>query len=715
MKRTLLVEIGCEEIPARMLPEAAAELERGLIQILDKAGLGHGAPRRFWTPRRLAVLVPETDSATAAKEDLLIGPPAAAAWDNTGAPGKALIGFAKKQGLEPSAFFRHETDKGVYAAARVARGGESIGAVLAAALPAAVASIPFPKMMRWAEGEHRFVRPVHWIVTLSGEELLPLAIFGVEAGRETAGHRTLGPGKQVVPSADQWEAVLEKAGVIVDPARRRIALATALAAEAEKAGGLLLPDPELLEQIADIVEYPGAVTGSFPARFVEELPWEVLKVCLRHHQLAFCIRGGDQKLLPHFAVAVNRPDDPEGHVRRGHEWAVVARLEDALFFWNEDRKAPLADRGPALDGVVFQKDLGTYAAKTGRVAELVAALGQRLGRPADSIPALGRAAELARCDLVTGLVGEFPELQGVAGGLLAFADGEPEAVAAAVYDLYRPAGGDDSLPASPEGKLLGLADRLDTLAGGFLAGLEPSGSKDPFALRRAGNALIRLAVADPLVDLRSALDLALARFPAAGTGPGPDLGSRAGESRSKLIDFLFERFAVLAEREGARYDEIAAVRAGVTAGGPFRPADLLARLAALRGFRESSDFLALVLASKRVGNILSQAEGRGERPEPGEGAAALALPAELELARAVGDAENTIARQREAGAYQAALATIAGLRPVVDRFFDDVLVMDPDAAVRRARLGLLARVRQLAGAVVEISEIVVLGSERTGN
>lgn len=704
----LLIEIGAEEIPARMLPGAAEDLEHTVLELLDRAGLAHGAAVRFWTPRRLALFVERVDAATPAREELLLGPPAAAAWDGDGRPTKALEGFARKTGREVGAFSRHETPRGVYAGALGVAGGEPLAAVLAEGLPPALARMTFPKMMRWGDGSARFVRPVHWLVVLHGNEVLPLSLFGVESGRSSRGHRVFGPGSFEIPGAGEWVAALERQGVVADPRARRERLALELARLADAAGGRLVEDPGLLEESADIVEFPGAQVGRFEPHFVRDLPAEVLGSCLRTHQKAFCVRD-DAGLLPLFAVAVNRPDDPEGHVRRGHEWVVSGRLEDALFFWNEDRRQRLACRGPRLEGIVFQRELGSYAAKTRRLIHLVDALGAMAGLDSGTRRRLARAAELSRCDLTTGLVGEFPELQGVVGGLLARADGEPEEVAAAIYDLYLPSGADDPLPATTPGRVLGLADRLDTLAGGFAVGLVPSGSSDPFALRRFGTAAVRLALAEPAIDLRPALTAAIDGY--RGDETGPDFSANPAQTRETLVRFLLERLGAIAERDGARYDEIAAVVAMVDPAGttPLLPGDLWKRLAALRAFRESDDFLALAAAAKRVRNILAQAAERGEEIAPGDNEGALFEAEEVRLAAAIGRAESELDAAARSGAYEHALARVAQLRPDVDLFFDKILVMDKDDGLRRARLGLVARVARATHGVVDMAELVVAG------
>lgn len=705
-RATLLIEIGCEEIPARMLPAAAGDVAQVVTDLIERANLAHGEVRPLWSPRRLAVIVEEVETTTASREERLLGPPAAAAFAADGRPTKALEGWARKQGIDPAQITRIQTDKGDYAGATIVRAPRPLAAVLADGFEKAIAAISFPKTMRWGSGEYLFVRPVHWLVALADHELLPLSLFGVVAQRQTRGHRALAPGPHELTCAADYLHLLESARVIVDPQRRIQALRQALEVAAEQVGGKLVEDDELLAESCDIVEWPGALCGSFDGRYVDEVPSEVLSTCLRHHQKGFSIaRHAGGGLLPLFGVAVNVPSDPEGHIRRGHEWVVSGRLADALFFWGEDRKQRLDARLDRLEGTVFQRELGTFGQKTRRVERLARVLSADVANV--DAGALRRAALLARCDLATGLVGEFPEIQGIVGGLLARADGEDDAVCAAVRDLYLPSGPDDALPATPEGRWLGIADRLDTLVGGFAVGLAPSGSKDPFALRRAGTALIRLALDTPALNLTTALAQALAGYD--GGAAGPDLRSRVSDELTTLSVFLFERFGTVAERriDGLRYDELAAVRP--LALKRFIASDLLERLRALSQFRASDDFHALAAASKRVRNILDQAAERGELIEPGELASALVLPEEQELARALdrsgAEVETASAERR----YVDALGTLAALRPAVDRFFDKILVMDPDDAKRRARLGLLARLNQQAASVVDLAQVVVEG------
>lgn len=704
-KADLLIEIGCEEIPARMLPQAARDLAERVTGLLDGAGLEHGEARAYWTPRRLASLIPAVSLSTAASSETVVGPPASVAWDADGNLTRAASGFASKQGVDPSSLQRVETERGVYAAAVVERPPLDVGDVLAAGFERAVAGMTFPKTMTWGDGTYTFVRPVHWLVALAGDRVLPLRLFGLEAGRVSRGHRVLSGGEVSIPSAAAWADALAAANVHVDPVERREVLDRVLAGCAAEAGGTLVPDPELLAEVSDMVEVPAALTGRFDRKFVSELPAEVLRTCLKHHQKAFSVESGEGR-LPVFAVAVNMTEDPEGHIRRGHEWVVSGRLEDALFFWREDRRRTLADRLPELEGVVFHEKLGTYAAKTARVRALCRWLAGQAGLDENGCGTLDRAAQLARCDLVTGLVGEFPELQGVVGGLLARADGEDPGAAVAMASLYRPAGTVDDLPGERAARLLGIADRADTLTGGFGAGLVPSGSKDPFALRRAGTALLRLAAAEDGLQLGALVDQAIEQFESGAGGDGAGAGAR--EARGTLIEFLLDRFGMLAEREGARYDEIAAVRA--VAEPRLDAADMFRRVRALAAFRDSEDFLALAVASKRVRNILAQAEERGDPVEIGHGAGGLDEPSAIALHEEVGRAEADLAGLLGRADYEAALGRLAATRPAVDRFFDDVLVMDPDPGRRAARLGLLARLNQLARDVVDLSQLVVEGA-----
>lgn len=707
-REPLLLELGCEEIPARMLRAGAEELDRRVRGLLESAGIAHGASRLSWTPRRLTLRLEEVGEAAPRSTRTLTGPPARAAWDSEGNPTRAAEGFARKHGLGAERLTRLETSRGEYAALEVETGGETPGEVLAAGLPAALAAMPFPKLMRWGDGAHRFVRPVHWVVALHGRSLLDLQVFDVPSGRESRGHRFLGPERVVLAHPDDYVESLREAGVVVDPEERRRRIHEAAHALAAEAGGRLAEDPDLLEEVADLVEHPGVVLGEFPKRFCG-LPGPILETTLRHHQKAFAVRDDVGESLPRFVAVVNTDRDPAGHVRRGNEWVVSGRLEDAEFFFHEDRKRSLEEWARELDQVTYHADLGSYAAKARRLERLAVLLGRRLGTAEAEIEAARRAALLAKADLVTGMVGEFPELQGVVGAIYAAGDGEAPAVAEAIGAHYRPQGPEDEVPPSGARALVALADRLDALVGSFGAGARPTGSRDPFGLRRAALGALRL-----LLENGSELDLSRALDEAAG-GYGSSTDSPAlpqgweGEARSGLHGFLEERLAFLLGEEGARYDEVAAAAAATGAG--LAPLDRKARVEALRGIRGDEDFLALAAAAKRIRNILTQAREKGEEPAAEPAADALAEPAERELLRAAEQTRSDAESLAAEGRYGPALRRIAALRIPVDDFFEKVLVMDPDARRRAQRLALLDRVGELLHSVIDFSQIVVEGEE----
>jgi glycyl-tRNA synthetase beta chain len=486
MKAPLLIEIGCEEIPARMIPAAASDLAARTGAILDQAGLAHGAVSSWGGTRRLAVRIDDVEARQADRSEQVLGPPASAAFDAGGKPTSAAAGFARKQGVAPEALRRIETEKGVYAGFQRDVAGRSVGEVLASTFPAAVAAMAFPKTMRWGSGAHRWVRPVHWLLAIHGGDVLPIELFEVRAGGSSMGHRFLAQGAVKIADPGAYAGALRAAFVLADPDERRKALSRRLAEAAAAAGGELVEDASLLEEVVDLVEWPGVVAGRFDDRFLD-LPREILVTTLRHHQKSFSVQRG-YKLLPVFLSVANTDRDPAGHVRRGNEWVVSGRLEDARFFWDEDRRTPLSARLETLRRVTFHQKVGSYADKAERVANLAAEIARRVGLDDQRDIAVARdAGRLAKTDLVTGLVGEFPELQGIAGGLLLRGEGSDPAVADGVYEHYKPVGPEDGVPSSVTGAIVSLADKLDTVAALTAVGEAPTGSRDPFGLRRAAN------------------------------------------------------------------------------------------------------------------------------------------------------------------------------------------------------------------------------------
>jgi glycyl-tRNA synthetase beta chain len=679
-----------------MIAAAAGDFGRRIETILDQSALGRGAGRAWGGSRRLAVRVEAVEGRQADREELVLGPPARAAFGPDGEPTGAAVGFARKQGIEPSALARIETEKGEYAGFRRSVRGRTLGEILAVALPQAVEGMSFPKSMRWGDGRFRWVRPVHWLVALHGAEVLAIELFGIRAEGASRGHRFLAPGPVAVPHPDRYAEALTAAFVVTDPEERRELLLRRLHDAAASAGGSLVADDGLLEEVAELVEWPGVVTGRFEPRYLE-LPREILVTTLRHHQKAFSVQA-EGRLLPVFLAVANTDRDPAGHVARGNGWVVGGRLEDARFFWTEDLKRPLASRLPALEGVAFHKKAGSYLDKVLRTRRIAEDLARRLGLAAADAEAAGRAAELSKADLTTGLVGEFPELQGVVGGLLLRHEGEDARVADAVYEHYRPAGAADSLPGTDAGAVLAVADRIDTLGALLAAGETPTGSRDPFGLRRAAAAIFRI-----VLDRGWALSV-------------DDLG---GASAPRLLAYLEQRLRDFLREREFTVNEIGSVLEvrGAEGAAKWTLPDVVARLEAIRGVRGRADFEHLVDLTKRVDNILSK--GAAEIGEALSGAVERAgyresEPAALRLEALVDECAPLMRAGSERKRYAEILDLISGFVQPVDRFFEEVLVIDPanpDATRHRSRL--LARLRTLLVSHFDIRELAGQADRRS--
>ena len=690
-RATLLLEIGCEEIPARMITAASRELERRVLEILDEAGLAHGPAESWSGPRRLAVAVQGVSGRQQDRDELVLGPPAKVAFDADGKPTPAALGFAKKQGIVADQLQRTKTERGDYAAFRRQTTGKAVGEVLAARLPAQVTSMPFPKTMRWADGAHRWVRPVHWVVALHGKKILQLELFGVRSGRSSMGHRFQTDKPVKIGSPASYVDDLKRACVLVDPAARRNSLSELLSAAAQEAGGQVVEDDRLLDEVADLVEWPGVVVGRFDERFLE-LPGELLATTLRHHQKCFSLVDAGGNPMAAFLAVANTNDDPQGHVRRGNEWVVGGRLDDARFFWREDRRAPLEQRTEDLAGVVFHAKVGNFHEKAERIAALAGRLGKVVGSDDATIEHAVTAAWLCKNDLLTRTVGEFPELQGQVGGLMLRAEQCPEAVAQGVYEHYRPAGANDALPASETGALVSVADKLDSIASLIGAGETPTGSRDPLGLRRAGSGVFRI-VGDRDWDLSVRALSELCK------------GDEA------LGDFLAERLVRFWADGGWAATEIRAVtRDQIDATGwrAWRLADIEARLAAIARVRERVDFEQLADLTKRVDNILTK--GR----EAFESAAAEARavdftedqPSALALAEMLAGNGDVLDRYIEDRRYNDVVDLLAGFVEPVEVFFDNVLVVDPaNPAATLGRRDLLAALREWLTRCFDIREL----------
>jgi glycyl-tRNA synthetase beta chain len=689
---TFLFEIGLEEIPARMIAPAQEELEGGVEKLLLREKLvGDGfATRGYSTPRRLAVIADGVLARQSDQDEELVGPSVKIAFKD-GQPTPAAIAFAKKAGIDVSATTTVTNNKGEYIAARVTRKGRAAADVLTAGLPKEIANIDWPKSMYWRPGKpERFVRPVKWLLALLDGEIVPVEFAGVRAGHVTYGHRILhGNDPVVIDLPANYLAKLTAAKVNADVPLRRHTIRKALDAATRTVVGMRWREDEaLVETVTHLTEWPSAVLGSFEAEYLS-LPEEVLVTVMRDHQKYFAVEDTAGKLAPHFLAVLNTETDAEGEaiIRHGNERVLRARFNDARFFWDFDQKIPLEDRVEMLKSITFQKDLGSYFDKTQaniRIAAALAADVVAAGGDVD-VSALEEAALLAKADLTTELVKEFTELQGVVGGLYARAQGKSPRAADAIYSQYMPASAEDAIPHTAEGQLLGIADRIGTIVEMFGIGLEPTGSKDPFALRRAANGVVKILA-------ESQLPLTLTQVMRA-----------AGDRNEKVELFFAERLAFyLRDVRGFAYDVVNAVMKV----GADDVRDAAARAEALTVVRGSADFLAVSAAFKRMSNILAQARERKEQFATDVDKSALADAAERDLAGASAALAVEVEEMRKANRYREALEKIATLRPVVDAFFDKVMVMAPEADIRRNRLALVSRVLDDFSRIADFSEIV---------
>ncbi len=714
----LLVEIGCEEIPARFLSGAQRDFGAALAKALAEARLmPHEAAtdtaiQTYSTPRRLVAYAPAVLDRQPDKVEEITGPPAKVVWDAEGKPTKAAQSFAKKNAVDVKELVRVTTPKGEYAGVRKTTKGLSAAQILSELLPGVILGLSFPKSMYWvAKAGPRFIRPIRWVLALLGEgkqaKVVTFEVFGVKSSDTTNGHRGEAKGKAraTVASHAEYVTALADLHVEVDPARRLERVRTECKVLLEQTGWRIVPDPKLEDWIVNCTEWPKGVVGGFNVRFLG-LPREILITVMRDHQHYFAVEDAQGKLQPVFLTVMNVPGDPKGLIRAGHERVLQARFSDAEFFWKADQKTPLRDRQKALEGVTYQAQLGSYAEKVrrmkGAAKDINALLNGRLDGFGDQQQGEAlRAVELAKCDLTTQMVGEFPELQGVVGGLYAHAQGEPEPVAQAIYDHYLPQSMEDACPRSVIGAVVSLADKLDSVASGFAVGLEPTGSSDPFALRRAGNGTVKVLVELALpIPLRGLVEKAINSLDVKWAKPKVEVFA-------SVVSFLEERLRYYLESfRGMRYDTVRAVLAA----GWDVPADAARRAEALEKIRDSADFEALFVAAKRIKNILAKSAGEKDW-EPGEvDPALLAAEEEKALAKSFGEIAETVEKHRQEGHYEQALKSIAKLRQPVDMFFDKVLVMAEDANLRRNRLRLLGKLDELFSSLAKFSEMGNVGA-----
>jgi glycyl-tRNA synthetase beta chain len=703
----LLFEIGCEEIPAGMISKASEELKA----ILQKYFVSHGLLAEeqsgtsidtFGSPRRLVAIVRKIRMR---QEDItreVTGPPKSVAYDNVGEPTRAAMSFAEKQGIPVSKLSIVSTPKGEYVAAKQVVIGKPAAELLATVLPQAIQEISWPRSMYWTRSDSpRFIRPIRWIVALLGGRVVPFCFAGVHAGNHTEGHRFLGKKNIAVSGPGDYEEKLKKSFVLCRPEIRRKRVETEVRTLIARKQLRAHEDPDLLNLVIYLNEYPSVIMGDFDSSFLT-LPEEILITVMRGHQKYFGLETRNGELAPHFLAVINLPGDKKGIVRAGHERVLRARFSDAQFFWETDLKRLLEDYLPKLAAVTYESRLGSYGDKVERMRELARWIAEQWfsgGVSQADVAGSDRAAELAKCDLVTEMVREFPELQGIVGGLYARTQHEPEEIWQAVYDHYKPLGMDDALPRNLIGCAVSLADKLDSLVACFAVGAIPTGSSDPFALRRAA-----LGVAKIILERELPLSLSAAISAAAKAlkehAPKIEVSDAA---QKQVLDFLLERARfLLKEKRGFAYDEINAAFAA----GADDLVDAAERVVAVKAIRNTKDFIPLAASFKRIRNILEKSAGKLDKAQAEVEPELLWEPAERELYASSQKIGAEATRRKKAGKYREALAVISELRPSVDKFFDNVLVMVEDTRVRKNRLALLGNLLKEFSTIADFSELV---------
>ncbi|HUT42419.1 MAG TPA: glycine--tRNA ligase subunit beta [Gammaproteobacteria bacterium] len=683
--RDLLLEIGTEELPPKSLRRMRDALRAAVDSLLDEYHLPHGASQAFATPRRLAVLVHDVDVQQPDRAITRRGPALKAAFDADGKPTKPAEGFARSCGVEVSALERLETDKGAWLVWNTTETGRPTAELLGELVDKALRAIPVARRMRWGDSDFEFVRPVHWVLLMLGSEPVTANILGQTSDRYTRGHRFHHNKPIAIDRPADYLDILEHTGrVMADMDRRRDSILTQVTEAGAALHGVARIDADLLDEVTALVEWPVAISGAFDPRFLD-VPAEALVSSMQDHQKFFPVTGPDHALLPCFITVANIASKEPDQVRAGNERVIRPRLEDAAFFWTQDRKQSLASRIGQLDSVTFQQQLGTLGDKQRRIAVLA---GYIAGKLQFDIDQAQRAATLCKCDLVTSMVFEFPDLQGTMGRYYALHDGEDAAVAAALDEQYQPRHAGDGLPASAIGQTLAIAERLDTLVGIFAIGQTPSGDKDPFGLRRAALGMMRIIIECRLdLDLRALLERAADNFPDA---------LNAGAVGNDLFAFMMERLRNWYTDTGCDI----LVFDAVLARQPVRPLDFDARIQAVRTFQGLPEAASLAAANKRIRNILRKCETAIPHSYRQE---LLTETAEQALAAALDERTAVVEPLFEARDYNRALCELAGLQAPVDRFFDDVMVMTDDPALRDNRLALLNTLSELFLQVADIS------------
>jgi glycyl-tRNA synthetase beta chain len=701
-----LLEIGCEEIPAGMIAKAAQELQAILAKHLVTAGLvdeptAQQSIETFGAPRRLAAII---RNVRLRQEDVtreITGPPKSVAFDRVGEPTRAAMSFAQKQGIPVSKLSFIQTTKGEYVALKQIVEGKLAEQILATIVPQAIREISWPRTMYWTTADGpRFIRPIRWIVALLDRRVIAVEFADLRAGNHSHGHRFLGSRRIPISRPDEYEPQLKKNFVLVRPAVRRAKIEDEIRALTSRRGLRAHEDAALLDLVTYLNEYPTVIQGDFDREFLA-LPDEVLITVMRGHQKYFALENRSGELAPHFLAVINLPRDSKGLVRAGHERVLRARFADAKFFWQTDQKKPLEAYLPKLAAVTYEGRLGSYGDKVERIRLLARWLAEQWfsgGINQADVAGSDRAAELAKCDLVTEMVREFTELQGIVGGLYARAQGEPDEIASAIYDHYKPLGLEDSIPRNLTGCIVALADKLDTLVACFAVGIVPTGSSDAFALRRAALGVVKIILERKLPLSLSAAIAAAAK----GLRERPPRVDASAQVEKQVLEFLLERAKyILRERHGFAYDEINAAFAA----GADDLLDAAERVAAVKAIRPTRNFEPLAASFKRIRNILEKSAGKGDKGQTGVNPELLSEAAELQLytaARRIGDEAGQRRKERK---YRVALEKISELRPAVDFFFDKVLVMAEDEKIRKNRIALLGGLLREFSTIADFSEL----------
>ena len=686
MKQDVLIEIGTEELPPKALLTLSNAFTRGIVEGLKDARISMGEITSFATPRRLAVLIKAVDTQQPDQKIKRKGPAVKAAFDANGNPTKAIQGFARSCGVEVDELTQQDSDKGAWFVFEKKEKGKATTTLLQHIVGNALQKLPTPKRMRWGDKTAEFVRPAHWLVALFGQDIIDMQIMGLTAGRETRGHRFHHQGGISISSPDSYEADLHRGYVIANFAKRRDKISADAKNAAKKLGGKVIIDLALLDEVTALVEWPVAVTGNFEQQFLN-VPQECLITTMEDNQKYFAVVDDNNTLMPHFITTSNIESRDVKKVSEGNERVIRPRFSDAEFFWEQDKKSPLDSRIAATKKILFQKDLGTLFEKTQRVTQIAKTIAETLQA---NVTEATRAAELSKCDLMTDMVGEFPKLQGIMGRYYALQDGETNNVAYALEEQYLPKYAGDDLPKHEAGRILSIADRIDTLMGIFAIGQKPTGTKDPFALRRAALAILRIIVEKQLdLDLKVLLNDAAIQL------------SSKVDAQSKVN----ETFHYILERLNAYYKDqgiAASVIDSVAKLSPSSPLDFDKRVKAVNHFRELPEAESLAAANKRIGNILKkQSTTISAQVAPD----LLLEDPEKNLYAALVAQQAVVEPLFQKGQYESALKSLVSLREPVDQFFDQVMVMVDDEKLKNNRLALLS---QLRNTFLKIADLSVL-------